>query len=68
MEKFQSQDPGGTSYFCEFSIRFWVKKTLLKYFDADPDPGSFQPVLRIRIRDWRKSASGSGMNNPDYIF
>jgi hypothetical protein len=41
---------------------------------ADPDPGS-------KIRDWvpfwpldpgsgmsRKSASGSGMNNPDHIF
>ncbi len=36
---------------------------------ADPDPGSgigclFDPWFR----DGRKSASGSGMNNPDHIF
>jgi hypothetical protein len=45
--------------------------TLIRYATsvADPDPGSgigcfFDPW----IRDGRKSASGSGMNNPDHIF
>jgi hypothetical protein len=33
----QDEHPG--SYFRELSNNFWVKKKL-KFFDADPDPGS----------------------------
>jgi hypothetical protein len=28
------------SYFRELRINFWVKIPVLKFFDADPDPGS----------------------------
>ncbi len=43
---------------------------MLKNFSAaDPDPGSgIKSLFAPWIRDGRKSASGSGINNPDHIF
>jgi hypothetical protein len=51
------------------SIAGFLKRKSINTSVADPDPGSeigylFDPW----IRDGRKSASGSGMNNPDHIF
>ncbi len=49
-------------HICENSISIsWVK--ILKLLNADPDPGSCQPVIREgknRIRDpgWKKSDTG----------
>jgi hypothetical protein len=28
------------------SVFFWVKKMVLKFFNADPDPGSCKPWIR----------------------
>jgi hypothetical protein len=40
---------------------FWFK--ILKFFDADPEQGSFRP--RIRDLGWKNSDPESGINMPD---
>jgi hypothetical protein len=45
-------------------LRIWfrVKNTVLKFFDADPDPGSGNFYTEIRGKN---SDPGSGINIPD---
>jgi hypothetical protein len=52
--RIQDEHPG--LYFQEHGNNFWVKN--FKFFDADPDPGSFRPWTRdgkIRILDPEKN-------------
>jgi hypothetical protein len=49
-----------TSFFKDKSLKDSVE-------DPDPELGAFL-TPGSGIREWRKSASGSGMNNPDHIF
>jgi hypothetical protein len=42
---------------------FWVKKKL-KFFYADPDPGSFKPWIRDP-GGWKNWDPGSGIKNLD---
>jgi hypothetical protein len=45
-----------------FETIFWVKK-ILKFFDADPNPGS--GIFLTLDPGWKNSHPGSGINIPD---
>ncbi len=57
MGKIQSRDPGLKSQiFFSRTLHQFFGLQILKFFDADPDPWSFQPW--IRDPGWKKTGSG----------
>jgi hypothetical protein len=60
--RIQDEHPG--SYFRELRNNFWVK--ILKYFDADADPGSgiFLPWIRYGIQDGKIRIRTSWIRQP----
>jgi hypothetical protein len=60
----KNPDPGFRILFLRTYISFFgLKIKILKFFDADPDPGYCQPS--IRDRGWKISNRGSRINIPD---
>jgi hypothetical protein len=59
------RDEQSGSYFLELTETiFWVK--ILKFFDADPGPGSGNETIRIRDPGWEKDGSGINILDPQH--